>query len=189
MADQPHNDPRHEPGHEPGHQLREADSRAGRRFLWLAALGFLAGLTTLFQWALRDNGGIVENSNIAGQSMVVIQRDRSGHYLAEGEINGRSVTFLVDTGATDVALPESIARALGVKFGPQVVVMTAAGPVSAWRTRLDRVSIGNISLTNVRATITRGPMEEVLLGMSFLQHFSLRQQGGELIIESGGARG
>lgn len=157
--------------------------------MWLAALGLLAGLTALFQMALRDHGGIVEGSDESGRSMVVIQQDRSGHYLAEGAINGRPVTFLVDTGATDVALPESTARALGLEFGPQVVVMTAAGAVSAWRTRLDSVSIGTITLTNVRATITRSPMEEVLLGMSFLKHFSIRQQGEQLIIESGSMPG
>ncbi len=171
------------------HDPRSGDSRAGRRFLWLAALGLLTGLTAMFQRALRDNGGIVESSGDSGRSMVVIQLDRSGHYLAEGAINGWPVTFLIDTGATDVALPESVARALGVDFGPQVMVMTAAGAVSAWRTRLDSVSIGTITLTNVRATITRGPMEEVLLGMSFLKHFSLRQQGEQLIIESGGLTG
>ena len=157
--------------------------------LWLAAIGLLAGLTVLFQIALTGSGGVVESSNEAGRSMVILQRDRSGHYIADGEINGQGVTFLVDTGATDVALPEGKARALGLDFGPRVVVMTAAGPVSAWKTRLDRVTLGSISLSNVSATITRGPMDEVLLGMSFLKHFSLRQQGEQLVIESGSAPG
>lgn len=164
---------------------QQGDSKAGRRMLWLAALGMLAGLTTLFQFSLGQRGEVVSGVNDSGHAMVVLQRDRSGHYLAEGEINGQVVTFLVDTGATDVALPEAIARKLGLDFGPQVAVMTAAGPVRAWRTRLKRVSLGSISLANVSALITRGPMEEVLLGMSFLKHFTLRQQGNELIIESG----
>ncbi len=153
--------------------------------LWLAALGMLAGLTTLFQFSLGQRGEVVSSVNDSGHAMVVLQRDRSGHYLAEGEINGQVVTFLVDTGATDVALPEAIARKLGLDFGPQVAVMTVAGPVRAWRTRLRRVSLGSVSLANVSALITRGPMQEVLLGMSFLKHFTLRQQGNELIIESG----
>lgn len=165
------------------------ESRAGTRLLWLAAFGLLAGLTGLFQAAQRGNGGVVESISESGRAMVVVKQDRSGHYLANGMINGQPVTFLVDTGATDVALPESTARALGVEFGPQVMVMTAAGPVSAWRTRLDRVSVGSISLSNVRATITRGGMDGVLLGMSFLKHFSLRQQGDELIIEKEGESG
>ena len=165
-----------------------ADSRAGRTMLWLAAIGVLAGLTALFQFSVGQRGEVVNGVNDSGQAMVVLQRDRSGHYLAEGLINGRPVVFLVDTGATDIALPEATARKIGLDFGPQVSVMTAAGPVRAWRTRLDRVSIGNISMSNVSALITRAPMQEVLLGMSFLKHFTLRQQGEELIIQSGSAQ-
>ena len=66
-----------------------------------------------------------------------------------------------------------------------MTVMTAGGPVKAWRTRLDSVSVGSIQLANVRATITQGPLNEVLLGMSFLQYFTIRQQGDELTIETG----
>lgn len=161
------------------------NSQVGRRMIWVAAIGLLVGLTVLFQFGTSQRSGIIQSSSDAGYSMVVLQRDRSGHYFAEGMINGRMVTFLIDTGATDVALSEGVARALGLEFGPQVTVMTAAGPVRAWRTRLERVSIGEVSLDNVSATITRAPMAEVLLGMSFLKYFSLRQQGEELIIESG----
>jgi aspartyl protease family protein len=121
--------------------------------------------------------------------MVVVQQNESGHYIVPGEVNGKAVTFLVDTGATDVALPAAMARSLGVEFGPQVLVMTAAGPVQAWRTRLDRVTVGSISLANVRATITSANMGEALLGMSFLKHFTLRQQGDQLVIESGSTAG
>ena len=155
----------------------------GRGFLWLGAIALLAGLTALF--SAMDDGRrgaqMVQNSG----SGVVLQRDRSGHYLAVGQINGVEVEFLVDTGATDVAIPEDLARVLGLEFGPRVMVMTAAGPVSAWMTRLDEVRLGQLYLRDVRGTITRGPMSEVLLGMSFLRHFSLTQQGDELIIEGG----
>lgn len=161
--------------------------RAGRAMLWLAAIGLLAGLTAMFQLAQTSRGGIDHSVNQSGRSMVAITRDRSGHFFADGQINGVPVVFLVDTGATDVAVGESTARQLGLDFGPQVVVMTAAGPVTAWRTRLDSVSLGGISLTNVRATITRAPMDEVLLGMSFLRHFNLTAEGEQLIIESGEA--
>ena len=169
----------------PGH----ADSNAGRTMLWLAAIGVLAGLTFMFQGVVGQRGGIVRSNNDSDYSMVVLKQDRSGHYLAEGEINGRAVTFLVDTGATDVALSERLAKAMGIEFGPQLTVMTAAGPIRAWRTRLDSVNVGGVILNNVRATITHSPMEEVLLGMSFLKHFTIRQQGDELIIERGSPAG
>lgn len=157
----------------------------GRWLAWLGALGLLAGLTALFSAAGPGRGGIVQGMTETGRNLVVVQRDRSGHYLAKGAINGSEVDFLLDTGATDVAIPERLARELGLEFGPDVAVMTAAGPVRGWLTRLDSVSIGGLSLDNVRGTITRGPLNEVLLGMSFLKHFRLTQQGDELIIESG----
>jgi aspartyl protease family protein len=167
-----------------GETRQQRDRPAGRGMVWLGALGLLAGLTALFSAVGPGRGGIVQGMTETGRGVVVVQRDRSGHYLAEGAINGIGVSFLLDTGATDVAIPAPLARELGLEFGPEVMVMTAAGPVQAWMTRLDRVSIGQLSLRDVRGTITRGPLDEVLLGMSFLKHFRLTQQGDQLIIES-----
>ena len=149
--------------------------------LWVAALGLLGGLYLLFSM-LENGSSTVSSVDSNGSAMVVLEQDRSGHYLAEGQINGRSVTFLVDTGATDVALPESMARALGLEFGPRVKVMTAAGPANAWVTRLNEVTVGGLRRENVRATITDGEFNGILLGMSFLRHYSLQQQDGKLVI-------
>ena len=60
--------------------------------------------------------------------------------------------------------------------------MTAAGPASAWLTRLDEVAIGEIRRRDVRASITSGEFEGILLGMSFLRHYSLQQEDGKLVI-------
>ncbi len=149
--------------------------------LWVAALGLLGALYLLFSM-LENDAETVSSVDSNGAAMVVLEQDRNGHYEAEGQINGQAVTFLVDTGATDVALPESIARALGLEFGPRVRVMTAAGPASAWMTRLDEVTVGGIRRRNVRATITDGEFNGILLGMSFLKHYSLQQQDGRLVI-------
>ena len=149
--------------------------------LWVAALGLLGGLYLLFSM-LENGAGTVSSVDSNGAAMVVLEQDRNGHYQAQGQINGQPVTFLVDTGATDVALPESTARALGLEFGPRVKVMTAAGPANAWVTRLDEVSVGGIRRQNVRATITDGEFSGILLGMSFLKHYSLQQQDGKLVI-------
>ena len=149
--------------------------------LWVAAIGLLGSLYLLFSM-LEKGGSTVSSVDSNGAAMVVLEQDRSGHYVAEGQINGQPVKFLVDTGATDVALPESTARALGLDFGPRVQVMTAAGPASAWVTRLDVVSVGGIRRENVRATITDGEFNGILLGMSFLRHYSLQQSDGRLII-------
>jgi aspartyl protease family protein len=150
--------------------------------LWIAALGLLGGLYLLFS-ALENGAGTVSSVDSSGAAMVVLQQDRNGHYEAEGTINGQAVIFLVDTGATDVALPESTARALGLDFGPRVQVMTAAAPAKAWVTRLDEVSVGGIRRRNVRASIITGEFNGILLGMSFLKHYNLQQQDGKLVIK------
>ena len=160
------------------------ESRIGRRMIWFAALGLLGGLYVLFS-SLDQGGGTVISVDAGGAAMIVLEQDRNGHYQVEGLINNQAVNFLVDTGATDVAVPESMARVLGLDFGPQVQVMTAAGPSKAWMTRLNMVSIGGISRRNVRATITSGEFNGVLLGMSFLRHYSLQQQDGKLVIREG----
>ena len=160
------------------------ESRIGRRMIWLAALGLLGGLYALFSM-LEQGGGTVVSVDAGGAAMIVLAQDRNGHYQVEGTINNQTVNFLVDTGATDVAIPESMARAMGLEFGPRIQVMTAAGPSKAWMTRLNEVSIGGISRRDVRATITSGEFSGVLLGMSFLKHYNLRQQDGKLVISEG----
>jgi len=157
------------------------DSRLGTRMLWIAALGLLGGLYLFFSM-LEKGGKTVSTRDQNGAAMVVLEQDRNGHYEAQGTINGQPVTFLVDTGATDVSMPESAARALGLEFGPRVTVMTAAGPAEAWVTRLDEVTVGGIRRENVRATITGGNFDGILLGMSFLKHYRLQQQDGRLVI-------
>jgi aspartyl protease family protein len=166
--------------------VSDPDSRLGRRMLWIAALGLLGGLYLLFS-VLENESETISSIDSNGARMVVLEQDRSGHYEAEGSINGQAVTFLVDTGATDIALPESAARALGLEFGPRVQVMTAAGPADAWVTRLDEVTVGGISRKNVRASITSGEFNVILLGMSFLKHYGLQQQDGKLVIREVGS--
>jgi len=165
---------------------RNSESRLGRRMIWLASFGLLAVLYALFSMLVSD-GSTVSSVDSNGAAMVVLEQGRGGHYVAEGQINGQAVTFLVDTGATDVALPAATARELGLEFGPKVQVMTAAGPATAWMTRLDEVSVGGIRRKNVRASITSGDFNGVLLGMSFLKHYSLQQTDGTLVIREIGA--
>jgi len=164
----------------------QSHPRTARSFAWLAIIGLMIGLTAFYHAVTSRSGGIIQSVEENGRAMAILQRDRSGHFLANGEINGHAVVFLVDTGATDVAISEKTARAMGLEFGPRITIMTAAGPSAAWRTRLDQVSLGSLALDNVRATITPGLGREALLGMSFLQYFNLRQEGDRLVLESRG---
>lgn len=156
-----------------------------RWLIGLSAVALLAVLTALFDSAAPGRRAVQRELGQGDGQALILQRQRNGHYLASGAINGVAVDFLVDTGATDVAVPQQLARELGLEFGPQVTVLTAAGPVPAWMTRLDRVSVGQLAVENVRGTITRAPLQQVLLGMSFLRHFRLSQQGDQLVIDSG----
>lgn len=123
-------------------------------------------------------------STLTGEFIeIVLLRNRYGHYHATGQINGLEVEFLVDTGATQVAIPDKLARKLGLERGSPVPVQTANGTAQAFPTRLASVSIGPIVLHQVRALITPG-MEgaEVLLGMSVLKTLELVQRGEELTL-------
>lgn len=114
---------------------------------------------------------------------IVLKRNRQGHYVFDGEINRRKVTFLVDTGATTTAVPGAIERALGLDRGAPLQVSTANGRTTAYLTRLDRIALGDIEIHDVRATIIPGMgIDEVLLGMNVLREFELVQRGDELVI-------
>lgn len=164
----------------------EQHADQGRRLYWAAILAILIGLTALYQAVVRHDGGMSLARDSEGRALVVLQRQRNGHFSAAGAINGYAVPFLVDTGATDVAVSERLARAIGLEFGPRIGIMTAAGPVSGWMTRLDSVRLGAFELRDVRATIAPGLGEQALLGMSFLKHFSIVQEGDTLVIAAPG---
>ena len=114
---------------------------------------------------------------------IVLTRSRNGHYVFDGEINRRRVTFLVDTGATMTAIPAGMQSELGLEAGPAMTVSTAGGNTTARLTRLEQVAIGDIELFEVDATLISGmALDEVLLGMNVLKHFELVQRKDQLII-------
>ena len=119
-------------------------------------------------------------------SQVVMQRHASGHFIKEGLINGRPVRFLVDTGATTVALSSSLASTLRLPHGVKRTVSTAAGRSVGFETRLARIDLGPLTLRNVDAIVLPA-MEQgshVLLGMSFLNEFELLQRNSTLVIRA-----
>ena len=119
----------------------------------------------------------------AGLREVVLQRNKYGHYVTSGEINGQPVTFMLDTGATGVAIPDGVARRLGLERGRPFATQTANGVSTSYSTTLDRVSVGGIELTDVWAGITPGlRSDQVLLGMTFLKHIEFTQRGDTLVL-------
>ena len=122
-------------------------------------------------------------SQTAQFKQVQLQQNRNGHYVASGMINNKPVTFMLDTGATDISIPEKVAQKLKLKAGMKIPVHTANGQIEVYATTLDHVSLGAIKLHNIRANINPYMQgEEILLGMSFLKHLDFSQQGNQLLI-------
>jgi aspartyl protease family protein len=114
---------------------------------------------------------------------VALERNRSGHYLVTGNINRQAAEFLLDTGATDVVVPADIAGQLGLKRGRKARAMTANGPITVYETRISELSIGDITLFDVRASINPAmPPPQILLGMSALKQIEFVQRGDSLTL-------
>lgn len=116
---------------------------------------------------------------------LTIPADNLGHFRIKGSINGQNVTFIIDTGATWVAVPQSLAKDLQLKELYPVNMRTAVGEASGSLTRLQQIVFGNYTLENIKAVIVPGAEDdEVLLGMNVLSNFVLLQENDQLIIKA-----
>jgi aspartyl protease family protein len=111
----------------------------------------------------------------------------NGMYSIAGFINGRPVNFLMDTGATWIAMNVHQARSLGINFrysGKRSLVSTANGAVPVYRIILDKVRVGEIELTHVEAAVLEGDSPtQVLLGNSFLNRVEMQRQGQVMLLK------
>ncbi len=168
-------------------QGREAGG-IGRWMMILSWILLLALMSYLFSDILErqhnPNEAPVTLRDDQGNTQVVLKRNRAGHYVANGRINGHPVLFLLDTGATDVAISDELAERLSLPRGRQVFSQTANGTVVAWQTRLSEVGLGEITLSDVRASVLPTMAgNEVLLGMSFLKRLEWTQRGDQLTLK------
>lgn len=133
---------------------------------------------------LGSSGSFSTTFNTAQLAEVRIARDSIGMYHSNGSINGAAVRFLVDTGATLIALNGSQARRLGIDFkkhGKPIPISTASGNTLGYRITLDRVKVGDIELFSVEAAVLDGSEpHEALLGMSFLGRLEMQNDGSLL---------
>ena len=184
--------------YEGGRLTNESQNKAagiGRGMMiaaWVVGLGLL---TLLFDGQLAKRVNPNQNPEGAvdagGAREVVLQRNARGHYVASGRINGRRVEFLLDTGATDVAIPEGLAEQMGLSKGPGTMTQTANGVVAVWRSQLDTVELGAIRLRDVTAAIvpSMSANEKILLGMSFLKRLEMLQKGRTLTLRQNSGSG
>jgi len=111
--------------------------------------------------------------------------DPRGHFVADGQINGGPVRFLVDTGATAVSLSSADAARLGIDYkkGRPGLMGTANGTATAYQVRLDTVRVGDIVVNNVDAAVLEGnEMPFALLGMSFLNRMEMKREGQTMVL-------
>jgi aspartyl protease family protein len=120
-----------------------------------------------------------------GGSRIVLPADSRGHFMTQGMINNRPVTFMLDTGATAVSLSAADAQRIGLDYskGRPVTMNTANGAAQGYRLRLQSVRVGDVEVYDIDAIISQQPMPYVLLGNSFINRFSMRRDADQMVLE------
>jgi aspartyl protease family protein len=123
----------------------------------------------------------------ATKQEVRLSSQHNGHFYGTLYINGKRGHFLVDTGASSVAMSSNTAKQLGIDFqrGTPISVSTASGIAGGFRVTLKRVEVGSIAVSNVEAVVLEGghPLD-ILLGNSFLSKVEMRIDNGVLLLQS-----
>jgi aspartyl protease family protein len=151
---------------------------------WIA----LVALLTLY-FANQERDQINPNQNVTstsgdGPAEVILKANNQHHYLANGSINGQPVTFMIDTGASDVAIPAELGQKLGLVPGERGMSTTANGTVEVFKTRISSIQLGNIIIRDIRGSLNPGmaSKDDILLGMSFLKHLDFNQKNDILTL-------
>ncbi len=152
---------------------------------WLLFLGLL--IYFFSSWiAYQHNPNRDLNSLITQEGIreVVLKENRSHHFVFLGHLNGGSVEFMLDTGASNVSIPGHLAKTLHLKPGYPIRARTANGTITVYTTIIEVLEIGPIRLHNVRASINpHMPGKQVLLGMSVLRQLEFTLRDGHLILK------
>mgnify|MGYP000870073689 FL=1 len=116
---------------------------------------------------------------------IVLTASSGGHFVTSGSINGQTAQFMVDTGATLVAIGSNDADRMSINYrdGQPIRTGTANGVGLAWKIKLSSVRIADVELRDVDAVVTLQPMSQVLLGNSFLNRFQMRRDSDQMTLE------
>jgi clan AA aspartic protease (TIGR02281 family) len=123
----------------------------------------------------------IEEPPMTTGGLYVVKQRGDGHYFIDGTINGKPLTFLVDTGASAVSLPREIAYMANMSCDEQVRMNTANGTTSVCLSVISKLKFGPFLLKNVSATIVPN-LDQPLMGMNVLQQFKIEQENGEMKI-------
>jgi aspartyl protease family protein len=120
----------------------------------------------------------------SSRGQVVLTADERGHFVTVGTINGGTVQFLIDTGATMISIGRGDARRVGIDYlkAQRGLSNTANGVAPVYKVKLDTVRVGEITLNNVDALVHDADLPWVLLGMSFLNRVEMRREGSNLTL-------
>lgn len=142
----------------------------------IAAIAWFSTLDFVFQTPDSE-------TTANGDIIIKLQQDQRGHYLATGKINGESVKFLVDTGATNIAIPMSVAKKLELPLGLKLTTITANGYGTSYESAIKTIQLGDIKLKGIKATVSEGLVgDTALLGMSFLRRTKFEIEKGVMTI-------
>ena len=126
------------------------------------------------------------NNGASGRgSRIVLTESSGGHFMTAGQINGRAVQFMVDTGATSIAMSTLDAERAGINYknGQAVLMSTANGTAQGFRIKLNSVRVGDVEVFDVDAVVTPQPMPFMLLGNSFLTRFQMKRDSNLMTLE------
>ncbi|WP_367274379.1 TIGR02281 family clan AA aspartic protease [uncultured Legionella sp.] len=158
----------------------EQYNRAGRVMFLFVWIILFFGLFLFFYYYESSDSKVY----VASNSEFALSADREGHYWIKGKINEHPVDFLVDTGATLVAIPQSIATQLKITGRYPITISTANGDITGSLTRLQQLSFGEFELQDIKAVIIPGSDNDtVLLGMNVLSQFNMIQEDNRLILK------
>lgn len=130
---------------------------------------------------VRVGGGESASAN-SGGSEIVLSAGAGGHFTTDGQINGKAVTFLVDTGASAIAMGQADADRLGINYksAPRGFAGTANGRIPVNLVTLSSVRVGDVEVANVEAVVMPSALQHVLLGNSFLTRFQMKRDNDTL---------
>lgn len=157
--------------------------RLGKGMAWIASLIVLGLLTFYFNREIEQRDNPNKQLQVAPGAELVLKRSRNGHYIFPGTINGQSVTFLLDTGATHVSVPAHLGPQLNLTPGGWAESITANGIAKIRTTRITELAFGPFTLRDIPASLNPGMHDEfILLGMSVLGQLEFTQRGDTLVL-------
>ncbi|MGC1176183.1 retropepsin-like aspartic protease family protein [Polaromonas sp.] len=129
-------------------------------------------------------GGGTGGEGRRGGNRIVLTAGSGGHFMTQGQINGQTVQFLVDTGATSISMTVADAERMGLdyKSGQRIQLSTANGVVPGWRTSLRSVRVGDVEVFNVDAVVAARDLPFLLLGNSFLTRFQMIRENDQMTL-------